>query len=229
MRITGVSTAALRGNFEWILVRVATDEGVIGLGECYWGAGVETVVRRLAPVVMGEDPHNVDWLYQKMIRGMSGAGSTGGTALAAISGVELALWDLKGQALGTPIYNLLGGRYRERIRVYADCGHGQAPTRAAWAERALHALEGGFTALKFDIDNIAPQRFASPYHVCTGGAQGWMGGQQCPLSTAEVDLIVNLVSAVREAYPQLPIGVEPYVSTREQLVRLREAGADDIR
>ena len=120
MKITGVSTAALRGNFEWILVRVATDEGVIGLGECYWGAGVETVVRRLAPVVMGEDPHNVDWLYQKMVRGMSGAGSTGGTVVAAISGIELALWDIKGQALGTPIYNLLGGRYREVIRVYAD-------------------------------------------------------------------------------------------------------------
>ena len=199
MKITDIRTAAIRGNFEWILVRVFTDQGLIGLGECYWGAGVETIVHSMKRLLVGEDPHNVDWLYQKMVRGMSGAGSTGGTVVAAISGVELALWDLKGRALGTPIYNLLGGRYRTRIRVYADCGHGDRPAAASWAERALQAVEKGFTAIKFDIDNIAPQRFGDPYHVGAQASGGWVQGQQTPICNQEMDLIVDLVGAVREA------------------------------
>ena len=65
MRITDVKTATLGGNFEWILVRVYTDAGLIGLGECYWGAGVAAVVSDLRQHLLGEDPHNVDWLYQR--------------------------------------------------------------------------------------------------------------------------------------------------------------------
>ena len=76
MKITDVRTASVRGNFEWVLVRIDSDEGLTGLGECYWGAGVETVVNRMKRLLIGEDPQNVDWLYQKMVRGMSGAGST---------------------------------------------------------------------------------------------------------------------------------------------------------
>ena len=206
MKITDVKTATLRGNFEWILVRVYTDVGLIGLGECYWGAGVAAVVGDLGHILQDEDPHNVDWLYQKMIRSMSGAGSTGGTTLAAISGVELALRDLKGQALGTPIYNLLGGRYRKRIRVYADCGHGSQATPQAWAELAGRTVDKGFTAIKFDIDNIDPGRFGDSYHVSPGG---WAQGQQHPVSNAELDLIVNLIGAVREAIgPNVDLAVD---------------------
>lgn len=209
MRITDVRTAAVQGNFEWILVRVYTDEGLVGLGECYWGAGVENSVHPLKPLLVGEDPHNIDWLYQKMVRGMSGAGSTGGAMVAAISGVELALWDLKGQALGTPIYNLLGGRYRKRIRVYADCGHGAEPTPTSWAEKARQVVSRGFTAIKFDVDNIDPGRFGDPYHVSVAGQRGWTEGQQQPLSNRELDLMVRLVGAVREAVgPDIDIAVD---------------------
>ncbi len=209
MKIADVKTAVVQGNFEWILVRVYTDEGIIGLGECYWGAGVEAIVRRMKPLLIGEDPHNIDWLYQKMVRGMSGAGSTGGAVVAAISGIELALWDIKGKALGTPIYNLLGGRYRDRIRVYADCGHGAEPTPAAWAEHAQQAVAKGFTAIKFDLDNIAPERFRDPYHIGVGARKGWLQGQQRPLSTREIDLMVSLVGAVREAIgPDVDLAVD---------------------
>jgi len=196
MKIADLKTTTIQGNFGWILVRVFTDEGITGLGECYWGAGVEAVVHGLKPLLVGEDPHNIDWLYQKMVRGFSGAGSTGGATVAAISGVELALWDIKGKALNTPIYNLLGGRYRDAIRVYADCGHGERPTPASWAERARGAVNLGFTAIKFDIDNIQPERFSEKFFVSPSG--GWLNGQQRPLSYAEIDLIVELVGAVRQ-------------------------------
>jgi L-alanine-DL-glutamate epimerase-like enolase superfamily enzyme len=167
----------------------------------------------------------VDWLFQKMIRGTSGAGSTGGTIVSAISGVELALWDLKGQALGTPIYNLLGGRYRERIRMYADCGHAEEPTPAAWAERARRAVAKGFTAIKFDIDNIAPERFADPHHVTTGHQPGWAQGQQRPISSREMDLIVSLVAAVREAIgPHIDLALDCHWSynTRDVITLAHE-------
>jgi L-alanine-DL-glutamate epimerase-like enolase superfamily enzyme len=206
MKITDVRTAVLQGNFEWILVRVYTDEGLVGLGECYWGAGVAAAVDRLRAIVIGEDPQNIDWLFQKMVRRTSGAGSTGGTVVAAISGIELALWDLKGQSLGTPIYNLLGGKYRSRIRAYADCGHGDQPTPASWAQRARTAVDAGFTAIKFDIDNIDPGRFADPYHVTP---DAWAQGQQRPVNNAEVDLMVELVAAVRAAIgPQVDMAVD---------------------
>lgn len=206
MKITDVKTATIQGNFSWTFVKVFTDEGLSGLGECYWGMGVETAVQKLRHLLVGEDPHNIDWLFQKMIRGASGEGSTAGTNVNAISGIELALWDIKGKALNTPIYNLLGGRYRSKIKVYADCGHGDEPTPASWGERALNAVAKGFTAIKFDIDNVAPAWFGDPYHITPGG---WLQGQQQPLSNKELDLMINLIDGVRQAIgPEIDLAVD---------------------
>jgi L-alanine-DL-glutamate epimerase-like enolase superfamily enzyme len=224
MKITDVRAASIRANFEWVLVRVTTDDRIVGLGEAYWGAGVEDIVGRLKGLLVGEDPHNVDWLYQKMIRGMSGAGSTGGATVAAISGVEIALWDVVGQALGTPVYNLLGGRYRDKITVYADCGHGEAPTPAAWAERARRAVERGFRAIKFDIDNVDPARFAPPHHVGVG-RKGWLQGQQQPISNQEMDHILALVASVREAIgPHIDLALDCHwnYNTRDVITLARQ-------
>lgn len=206
MKITDVRTASVRETFEWILVRVYTDEGVVGLGECYWGAGVETVVHRLKELLVNEDPQNIDWLYQKMVRGMSGAGSTGGTVITAISGVELALWDLKGRALGTPIYNLLGGRYRDRIKIYLDMGVGKADEPAAWAERALEGKADGYQALKFDTPTV-PDPSGAP-DTRKGAHRRWVAGQY-ELPRSHIDHIVALMGAVREAVgPQTELALD---------------------
>jgi L-alanine-DL-glutamate epimerase-like enolase superfamily enzyme len=206
MKITDVKTATIQGNFSWTIVKVFTDDGLSGLGECYWGMGVETAVKKLGPLIVGEDPHNIDWLFQKMIRGTSGEGSTAGTNVNAISGIELALWDIKGKALNTPIYNLLGGRYRNKLKVYADCGHGDEPTPESWGERALGAVAKGFKAIKFDIDNVAPEWFGDPDHITPGG---WLQGQQQSLSNKELDLMVNLVNGVREAIgPEIDLAMD---------------------
>ncbi len=227
MKITDVRTASVQGNFEWIYVRIYTDEGIIGLGECYWGPGVQDIVNRMKHLLIDEDPHNIDWLYQKMIRGLSGAGSTGGATVAAISGVDLALWDLKGKILNTPIYNLMGGRYRDKIRIYADCGHGAAVNAEAWKERAHNAVLKGFTAIKFDIDNIAPEKFGDPNHVGSRGLRkgGWYQGQQSPISNAELDLILDLVGAVREEIgPEVDLALDCHwnFNTRDCITLARE-------
>lgn len=206
MKITDIRTASIQGNFSWVLVKVFTDENITGLGECYWGAGVEAAAQQMKGLLIGEDPHNVDYLYQKMVRGMSGAGSTGGAIVSAISGIELALWDVKGKALNTPIYNLLGGKYREKIKVYADCGHGEEPTPESWAERARQAVAKGFRAIKFDIDNAAPERFNDPTHL---SQVGWFQSQQRLVSNQELDFMVELLTAVRSAIgPYIDLAVD---------------------
>ena len=83
--------------------------------------------------------------------------------------------------------------------MYADCGHGDEPTPEAWAARARQPLDRGFSAIKFDIDNIAPGRFGEPYHAAEHLGRGWLAGQQRPLARQEIDLIIRLVGAVRQA------------------------------
>src|SRR5207302_2762480 len=89
LRITDVQTAVIEGNFDWVLVRISTDEGITGLGEAYWGAGVEELIQSVRHVVIGQNPFDVARLYEKMLRRMSGAGSQAGATVTAISGIEI--------------------------------------------------------------------------------------------------------------------------------------------
>jgi L-alanine-DL-glutamate epimerase-like enolase superfamily enzyme len=156
VQITRISTAVVQGNFDWVLVKVETDAGVTGLGEAYWGVGVAELVHKAGRVLIGENPFNIGKLYDVMIRCLSGEGSLAGATVTAISGIEIALWDLVGRALNTPIYNLFGGRYRNKIRIYADCHAGADHTPESYAERARDVASAGFTAIKFDLDNKNP-------------------------------------------------------------------------
>src|SRR5262245_35795414 len=138
MKITDITTATLQGYKDWNFVRIETDEGITGLGEAYPGEGVTDVIaKRLKPLLLGNDPRDVEPLYHHMVARTIGQ-STAGTTLAGISGVETALWDLTGKALGVPAYRLLGGKYRDRIRLYADVGRGRdrRNTPETWAARA---------------------------------------------------------------------------------------------
>ncbi|HRA47129.1 MAG TPA: mandelate racemase/muconate lactonizing enzyme family protein, partial [Thermomicrobiales bacterium] len=152
MKITNISTAVIEGNFDWVLVKVETDAGITGLGEAYWGVGVAELVHKAKPLLIGTDPFNIGKAFEVMVRCLSGEGSQAGATVTAISGIEIALWDLMGRALKTPIYNLFGGRFRDKIRIYADCHAGLEETPESWAERAREVVEAGFTAIKFDLD-----------------------------------------------------------------------------
>src|SRR5438270_862061 len=147
MKITDIRTAVIAANFPWNLIRVYTDSGLVGLGEAYWGPGVTDVVEKLKPRLVGEDPMEVDRLWTRMMRLMSGAGSIAGTTVAAISGIEIALLDLVGKHLKTPVYQLLGGKFRNRIRIYADSHAESLRDIDTWQERALQVRERGFRPL----------------------------------------------------------------------------------
>jgi len=104
----------------WVFVKVTTDEGVTGWGDGTDWFGEPTIanfIEHLAPEVVGEDAFNIERLWQKMY---SAAYTTGRIVNCAITAIETALWDIVGKALETPVYNLLGGRCRERVLVYYD-------------------------------------------------------------------------------------------------------------
>lgn len=124
----------------WLFVEVHTDQGISGVGEgSGWPLVVEAAVKDLAPSLIGEDPTDIERLWLKLRNAMVGHGMTGTVGGGALTALEMALWDIKGKALGTPVWNLLGGRVREKIRVYA---HASSVAHA----KACVAL--GYTALK---------------------------------------------------------------------------------
>lgn len=129
MKITAIETIYLErgitvhaGAIQWLWVRIHTDSGLVGLGETYPFPQAESAVvrRSLAPVLLGRDPSQIDRLWADMFLAISYAGWAG-AEIRAISAVDMALWDLAGKACGVPVYQLLGGASRERIRTYNTC------------------------------------------------------------------------------------------------------------
>ena len=108
----------------WVWLRMHTDEGLVGLGEPYLENHAESViaeVRRLEPLLLGRDPRHIEALWQAMYDG--GLGYKGGpVTMSAISGIDMALWDLAGKAAGLPIHAMLGGACRDRIKMYRATG-----------------------------------------------------------------------------------------------------------
>ena len=153
VEITDVQTTMVDGNFPWTLVRVYTDAGVVGTGEAYWGAGVPELIARMKPFLVGENPLDIDRLYEHLVQKTSGEGSVEGVTVTAIAGVEIALHDLAGKLLELPAYQLLGGKYRDSVRVYCDCHTAAEADPEACADEAERVVEElGYDALKFDLD-----------------------------------------------------------------------------
>jgi galactonate dehydratase len=130
------------GSRNWLFVKVMTDAGVYGVGECSgWPRVIETAVQDLANVLVGEDPAHIERLWQKMLTAQMGHGMTGNVGAGAIGGIDMALWDLKGKVLGTPVWNLIGGQVRDRVRIYA---HASTPDVALeWKRRGITAVKTG--------------------------------------------------------------------------------------
>ncbi|HZR44655.1 MAG TPA: mandelate racemase/muconate lactonizing enzyme family protein [Ktedonobacteraceae bacterium] len=155
MKITDIRTAIIEANFPWNMIRVYTDTALVGLGEAYWGPGIMDVVEKLRPRLIGQDPMEVDRLWTVMMRAMSGPGSVAGATVAAISGIEIALLDLVGKKLKTPVYQLLGGKFRDRVRIYADSHSPKLnDDMDGWRVRAMEVRDRGFDAIKFDLDSV---------------------------------------------------------------------------
>jgi len=156
MRIAGVDTVVVNARLRnWVFVKVSTDEGVTGWGEASLEWKTQAVVgaiRDLADIVVGEDPFRIAHLWQAMFRQQFWKG--GVVTMSAISGIDQALHDVKAKALGVPLYELLGGRVRDRVRLYDHLGGGDSTavyddaTEESFAARARESVADGLTALK---------------------------------------------------------------------------------
>ena len=163
MKVTGIETFLLdnvpnyRGGRKWLFLKLATDEGIVGLGERVSGG-----VTDLAPQVallehlaeqffIGENPFHVERIWQRMFASLHDYRHPGMDRTPAISAIEMALWDIIGKATNQPIYNLLGGQYHEKLRAYA-----YMPAEGVWenpekaGDIAQKLLADGFTACKID-------------------------------------------------------------------------------
>jgi len=147
MKITDVECLILDRQFPF--VRVYTDEGLVGIGECFrrQPQTIKTLVEDyLNPALMGKDPLDTEVLWRDMFRAAS-ASDMGGAVYCAIAGLDIALWDLKGKALGVPIYKLLGGKARDKVRMYASSMRRDlSPIEEA--RRAVSFVEEGYSAYK---------------------------------------------------------------------------------
>jgi len=137
----------------WLLVKLTTDEGVSGWGEAYAMAGREPAlaahVNAMAPQVIGRDPFNIKHFIQVMYDDYAiRRGSV--DFYCAVSALEIAMWDIVGKSLNVPVYKLLGGACREKVRVYANGWWFGASSPKEYATRAAQMVEKGFNALKFD-------------------------------------------------------------------------------
>ena len=116
MKITDIQTFLMHAGMpdstgwrarNWLFIKIHTDEGIYGVGEgSGWPRVVETAVRDLTPILIGEDPFNVEQLWQKLFIAMMGHGMTGVVGGGALAAIEMALLDIKGKALGVPVYEL---------------------------------------------------------------------------------------------------------------------------
>jgi galactonate dehydratase len=155
MQVTAVTPflASPGGSKSWLFVKVETDGGPHGWGECYTQAdrdhSIVAHVRELGRYLVGRDPSHITHFLHVAYHDY--AAKRGAMDFwSAVSGVEQALWDIAGKRLGVPVYDLLGGPCRDRIRVYANGWYGGAKTPADHAARARDVVARGFTALKFD-------------------------------------------------------------------------------
>ena len=148
MKITAIQGFPIESN---LIVKIDTDEGLYGIGEAGMAPQIPATLKVLeyySEWLVGRDPCDIELIWQSMFRHTRR--KKGIVLISAISGIDMALWDIKGKAANLPVWALLGGKAREHVDVYT---HVQAPTIEATVERAQGAVESGYKAVRFGFDH----------------------------------------------------------------------------
>lgn len=204
MKITDIKTFLVGNPWKnWLFVKVETDEGLHGIGEGTIGhlsKSVGSAVEELKPQILGLSPYQIELITTRLTRDLFIDG--GQFQMCVVSAIEIACWDIIGKAAGQPIYNLLGGACRDRVRAYAN-GWYRCPRKpGSFASLARDVVGKGYTALKVDPFGTA-----------------WRN-----MTPAEEDLSISIVAAIREAVgPSVDVIVEGHgrfsVSTAIRVAR----------
>lgn len=196
MQITGVTAYHLPGTrYPWVFLRIDTDAGIHGIGQVSSGPNstvVAAAASRLGPLLIGEDPSRIDYLWHKLFSGFNSLGSLGFVS-ALISGVDIALWDIRGKHLSLPIYELLGGRFHDKLILYSNGWSAGCTTPDDFAKAAGKTVAEGHTALKID-----------PFR----GGHAYLSRYAAPYPPEQEPEAVAIVAAIREAVGD---GVEIFI------------------
>ena len=182
MKITDVKVLRMQAHTEphnnWLFVRVHTDSGITGIGEGslqYKDAALAAELENFGTYLRGKDPFQIEHIWTSLHRRVTWTG--GAVTMSAISAIDLALWDIKGKALGVPVYELVGGKVRDRVPLYANGwftggrpsahgpqGAGNAEEASWYAEQAKAVVSQGYRCLKVypfnGVQVITPERIA---------------------------------------------------------------------
>jgi galactonate dehydratase len=195
LKITDVKCAYSGGG---LFVKISTDQDIVGYGEAVDAiGGTYYLVQRLGRQLIGRSPLTPNLFFEQFRKGNFFGGAQSGMLVAVLSAFDAALWDLCGKALGLPIYQLLGGKFRDKVRVYCDTQlySVRNPQPEEYAKVARAAVDKGYTAVKFDIDEANdPNKY---------DRWNWTA------SNAEIERMYNSIAAVRkEVGPHIDICVD---------------------
>jgi D-galactarolactone cycloisomerase len=244
------SRSGVRSSRSTTLVQIETDGGITGLGSCSGnGELIEVIVAKvLRPLLIGMDPMRIDEIWDKAyVRGGHKEFGTRGIGVVALSGVDIALWDILGKAHGAPLYQLLGGKCRDQVPVYATALYPEEPAKLAKKARAF--AEQGFHGLKikvgFDLDQdirivrLVRQELGQEFPIMTDANQGYTVGvalraaepfSDCGVLWLEEPLFVEDIeghAAVREN-GKVPIAVGENLHTYYAFENFVARGAADF-
>ena len=174
---------------KWLLLKIHCEDGTVGIGEGGvhgWQRPTQTMIETMEPYLIGKNPDHIEHHYQWLYRSSHFMGSV---VQGALSAIDIALWDIKGKRLQVPVFDLMGGKTRDKVRCYMHVGSGDLGSAADLANDALNAVNQGFTAVRFTP-------FSSDYYLHKSYSE-W------------ADEAVNRVAAVRETVgPDVDICVE---------------------
>ncbi len=195
LKITDVKCAFIRGS---LFVKINTNQDIWGCGEGVDAiSGTYHLVQNLGRRLRGQSPLNIHKIFEDIRRAGFFGGAQSGMYVAVMSAIETALWDLVGKAYNVPVYQLLGGKFRDKVRVYSDTAlyRTNFPTPKEFADSALEAVKLGFNAIKFDLDYASDPDKYDRYNWTT--------------SLGEQQRMYNQIAAVREAIgPKIDICVD---------------------
>ena len=235
MKITGVNPWLIKSRAsywgEFLFVEVTTDEGITGWGEITTttylaNRALRAMLRQIGSVLVGEDPAHIERLWHKMFRSFTYMGSRG-AAVECVSGIDIALWDIRGKALGKPIYELLGGPVRDEIALYTHPDQRKFSTKEGVVNEIRDIVKSGHTALKFDPFNYQGLRIDG---LSREQRDGYLDGSMSRKDEREA---AELTALIREtAGPDIEVLIDAHgrfdVPTAIRLCRtLEEAGDID--
>ncbi len=209
LRITDLRVAGVaRAPMPCTIIRINTNQGIYGLGE-QRPNGTPVEALRLKTRLLGENPCNVEKIFRKIRQHASNGRNAGG-----VSGIEIALWDLAGKAYGAPVYQMLGGKYRDRIRCYADTPSEEDPK--AFAAKLKQRAAIGFTWLKMDLGTVLLRSIPGTVTRPAGQTDGDIRNTQGEFTGVEItpkgiEILGNYVAQVRESVGMdIPISADHF-------------------